>query len=494
MRKVENFPKFQTLLKKVEKCSKLIIERKVRFVKVICLKDLTKGNIYKTFLLFAIPLILAGLLSQSSSIIDTVIAGKMFDSKGLAAIGATSPFIQFFSSFFWGYGIGYSIYIANLFGAGDYKKVKTAIYINYYFLITFIFSLSIITVVFKEPVFNLLSVDKSIRDSAYGYFVIYMLGIFFVIFNTINLYVMNALGSSTVPFLMSVLITVLHIAGNVFAVKVLKMGINGIAASTVLSAAVVNVLYFAEIKKCLKKMGVEKYKVKFSFDPVKKGFFYSLPTAFQQLVMYFSSVIISPIVNGIGGAASAAYIICLKVYDINASVYQNSAKTLSNYVAQSMGAGKYENVKKGLKVGFLQGVVLVLPFIIFCVIFAKQLCMLFLTEESGNSDVLNLSFTFVRYYIPLVIFDLVNNLLHGFYRSNKAMNIVVIVTVFGSVSRIISTFVLVGKFGMNGVYAGWAASWILECIFTLILYFSGVWKSDEIKKYELKRKGNSYEI
>ena len=119
MRKVENFPKFQTLLKKVEKCSKLIIERKVRFVKVICLKDLTKGNIYKTFLLFAIPLILAGLLSQSSSIIDTVIAGKMFDSKGLAAIGATSPFIQFFSSFFWGYGIGYSIYIANLFGAGD---------------------------------------------------------------------------------------------------------------------------------------------------------------------------------------------------------------------------------------------------------------------------------------------------------------------------------------------------------------------------------------
>jgi len=110
-----------------------------------------------------------------------------------------------------------------------------------------------------------------------------MLGIFFVIFNTINLYVMNALGSSTVPFLMSVLITVLHIAGNVFAVKVLKMGINGIAASTVLSAAVVNVLYFAEIKKCLKKMGVEKYKVKFSFDPVKKGFFILCRLHFNSL-------------------------------------------------------------------------------------------------------------------------------------------------------------------------------------------------------------------
>lgn len=49
-----------------------------------------------------------------------------------------------------------------------------------------------------------------------------------------------------------------------------------------------------------------------------------------------------------------AYVICLKVYDINATVYQNSAKTVSSYEAQSLGAGKYENIKKGLHVGFLQ--------------------------------------------------------------------------------------------------------------------------------------------
>ena len=63
------------------------------------LKDLTKGNIYKTFLFFAIPLILSGFLSQAYSIIDTMIAGRVLSSDGLAAIGATSAFIQFFRRF-----------------------------------------------------------------------------------------------------------------------------------------------------------------------------------------------------------------------------------------------------------------------------------------------------------------------------------------------------------------------------------------------------------
>ena len=64
------------------------------------MKDLTKGNIYKTFLFFAIPLVLAGFLSQAYSIIDTMIAGKILDYTGLASIGSTSAVIEFFTSTF----------------------------------------------------------------------------------------------------------------------------------------------------------------------------------------------------------------------------------------------------------------------------------------------------------------------------------------------------------------------------------------------------------
>ena len=52
------------------------------------MKDLTKGNIYKTFFFFGLPLVLSGLLTQTYSVIDTAIAGHFLGEKALAAMGA----------------------------------------------------------------------------------------------------------------------------------------------------------------------------------------------------------------------------------------------------------------------------------------------------------------------------------------------------------------------------------------------------------------------
>lgn len=437
-------------------------------------------------MLFAVPLILAGFLSQAYSIIDTLIAGKILSYNGLAAIGSTSAFIQFFSSVFWGYGVGFSIYAAHLFGEKNYKKLKSAIYLNYAAIIAVIVVLSVAVIVSRGWIFNLLKIDETIRKDTSLYFCIYMAGIVFILMNSNFVYIMHALGSSTYPLIMSVISTLLHIVGNIAAVKYLNMGVGGIAVSTVLSAAIIDVLYILEIKKCFKQLGVDGYKVDFKFSKIRESFRYSLPTAMQQMLMYLSSVIISPMVNGIGTSASAAYAICLKIYDVNASVYQNSSKTLSNYTAQSLGAGKYENIRKGIKVGTLQGLLFSLPILIFSVIFAKQLCALFVPQGS-TGDGYYMAVVFVRYFLPFIVLNLVNNLFHSFYRGVAAMKFLVIATFVGSVSRIAATYVCVKYLGMNGIYLGWVISWLIECIYTLTVYFTGVWKSEDIKNFELSK-------
>ena len=40
------------------------------------MKDLTKGNIYKNFILFAIPLVLSGLLTQAFNVINGMLSGN----------------------------------------------------------------------------------------------------------------------------------------------------------------------------------------------------------------------------------------------------------------------------------------------------------------------------------------------------------------------------------------------------------------------------------
>ena len=58
------------------------------------MKDLTSGNIYKTFIVFAIPLILSGLFSMLTGTIDTMMIGSFLGENQVAAVSATSSFLR----------------------------------------------------------------------------------------------------------------------------------------------------------------------------------------------------------------------------------------------------------------------------------------------------------------------------------------------------------------------------------------------------------------
>lgn len=64
-------------------------------------RDLSKGSVVKSMLLFAIPMILGDLLQQCYNIADTLIVGQFLGEKALAAVG---------SSF-----TAYDVYNVNLF-------------------------------------------------------------------------------------------------------------------------------------------------------------------------------------------------------------------------------------------------------------------------------------------------------------------------------------------------------------------------------------------
>lgn len=439
------------------------------------MKNLTEGNIYKNFILFAVPIILSGLLSQMYSVVDSIIAGKYLGEHGLAAVGATAACITFVSSFFWGYSTGTSIYTAMLFGSEDYKALKTSIYSNAVTLIAASAAISLLSVIFKDFIFNMLNVDISIRKDASIYFVIYILGIFGFVLNHFGVCTMHALGISGFSLRMSVISTVINISGNILSVAVFKIGVAGIALSSVIAALVVCVCYYIKLQKCFKEMGCCDYKAKVSFKAIKKTFGFAVPVMLQQSVMYTTSLVIAPIVNAIGSSATAAYSIVLRIYDINAGVYQNSSKTLMNYTAQCIGAKKLDGIKKGVRVGFIQGLIFLAPFLIICVGFAEPFCSMFF-PQGYTGAALEFSVVFVKYFLPFVVFNVINNLFHSFFRGIKAMNLLILFTAVGAVSRIIATIMLAKPYGMNGVYWGWIISWICEAVPVVILYFSGIWK------------------
>lgn len=446
------------------------------------MKNLTQGNIYKNFILFAIPMVLAALLSQGYNMIDTIIAGKFLGNDGLAAIGTTAAFISFASGFFWGFASGASIFTASLFGAQEYSKIKSAVYHNLGTTIVTAVVFCTAVIVFCDDILRLLRVDPEIFTEAKTYFIIYMAGLFLILLNNSFVHIMNSFGLSSFPLFMSILSAILNIIGNILSVAVFGLGIAGVAWATVLSALIVDICYFLRLRACFYEIGVLKLHVKFDNRMLRKILFYAIPTALQQEIMYTSTMLISPLVNGIGSAASASYTVIMRIYEINAGIYQNSAKTLSNYAAHCRGSRMpVTYFKKGVRVGFLQGLIFLSVPLLICCLLAEDVSGLFF-PSGFRGEALDYTIIFAKAYLPFIVFNVINNLFHAFYRGTASMRLLVSLTAIGSVSRLIFTVVLL-KYGMHGVFMGWVLSWIFEAVTALATYLLGMWKKDAISDY-----------
>ena len=60
--------------------------------------DLTKGNISRSLLLFALPMMAGNLLQQFYNVADTLIVGRFLGPDALAAVGSSYTVMTFLTS------------------------------------------------------------------------------------------------------------------------------------------------------------------------------------------------------------------------------------------------------------------------------------------------------------------------------------------------------------------------------------------------------------
>ena len=69
-------------------------------------RDLTKGNITKTLIVFVLPMMAGNLLQQFYNVADTLIVGKFLGSDALAAVGSAYTLMTFLVSSLLGLSMG----------------------------------------------------------------------------------------------------------------------------------------------------------------------------------------------------------------------------------------------------------------------------------------------------------------------------------------------------------------------------------------------------
>ena len=90
-------------------------------------RDLTKGNIGKKLILFAIPMLLSSLVQQLYNTVDLIYAGNFLGKSASASIGASSLLITCLVGFFGGMSVGSGVVVSQIYGAGEQEKLKKAV-------------------------------------------------------------------------------------------------------------------------------------------------------------------------------------------------------------------------------------------------------------------------------------------------------------------------------------------------------------------------------
>ncbi len=439
------------------------------------MKDLTKGNIYKTFLSFSVPVILSGLLSQSYNVIDTAIAGRWLGETGLGEIGCAASFITVLSSLFWGFTAGGGVLVGMAFGKKNFLKLKNTVFTTFFIALGIALIVCPTAVIFKEEIFDFLNVDSSLRNGGYTYFTVYISGLFFIVLTNFGVHIFNAIGDSAFPLKMTAVSAVLNVCGNLLSVTVFNAGVLGVAISSVISAMTVDILFLVKLLLLFRRMGTARVPYRFKKNDSVAVTRLALPGCCQQMILYGATFLVAPFINGAGMSATAAYTVIGRIFEIATSLYQNSTRAVTSFSSQCIGSKQFGLLKRAVKVGMVQALAFLVPLLILFSLFAPRITSLFF-KNTQDAQAMKIAVDFVRFWMPLVVINVVNNLFHAFWRGTANMRYLVLGTFVGALSQVMFTYTLAPRFGINGVWTAWVICWSVEAIFNFILYKLGKWE------------------
>ena len=79
--------------------------------------NMLSGNVLKSIIPFALPIMLSSLLQYNYSLVDNIIVGRYVSTDALAAVGNVGPISSFVVGASLGLTSGFTIPIAQAFGA-----------------------------------------------------------------------------------------------------------------------------------------------------------------------------------------------------------------------------------------------------------------------------------------------------------------------------------------------------------------------------------------
>ncbi len=319
---------------------------------------MTRGEVWKVISRFALPLLIGNLLQQLYNVTDSVIVGQFLGKEALAAVSASFFIYYFIISLVIGIGSGTTVVISQFYGAKRFDELQKAFSSFFIFMLVAGVLLSIIGIIFAEPMFRLTNTPEEVIPQAVLYFRIYVGGTFlFVTFNSI-ISILRGVGESVRPMLFILLTTVLNVILDLVFIAVFHWGIEGAARATVIAQGIGMCVALAYINNTHPLLSIKKKDLVFDTSLFKEGLRIGLPTSVQQCAISLGLIALLGIVNSFGTETLTAYGAAGKIDTIIIQAVLTLSGALAAFCGQNIGARRLDRVREGVRFAMLVNVVL----------------------------------------------------------------------------------------------------------------------------------------
>ena len=431
--------------------------------------DMTVGSPTRDILRFAIPLILGYILQQMYQIIDAVIVGRWIGVGALAAIGASSSVMFLIMGFCNGSCAGFSIPIAQAFGAKDFAKMRCYVGNAIRLGIVFAVVITLMSCALCTRILYLVNTPDDIFQDAWIFLFLQFAAIPFTMAYNLLAGFIRALGNSRQPFYFLIFSAIINILLDIVFILIMGMGVEGAGIATLLSQAFSSMMCLWYIRKHLTILIPQGEERHFNNKRIAILLNNGVPMGLQFSITGIGIIMLQSANNALGTLYVASFTAAMRIKYLFICVFDNIGVAMATYCGQNIGAEKTERIQLGIRSALMITAVYFVLTVIVIYPFADQMMALFV--NSGEQDVIKNAAYYMRisnyFYPALGLLTIFRYSIQGLGYSMLSM----LSGVMEMIARCGVSIWLVPELAFTGVCFADPTAWMAADLFLIPAYF-----------------------
>ena len=439
--------------------------------------NMTQGNALKIILRFSLPIMLSSLLQFNYHIVDNIIVGRFVSTDALAAVGNVGAINSFIIGAALGLTSGFTIPVAQSFGAGDIRKASH--YAGSSISVSFLIGCVIVIIahIISNPLLRLIGTPDEIIGLSAAYVNILYFAVPVQMLSNNFTAISRAVGESKKPLYFYFVTIIVNFLLDLLFVGKLGWGVEGAAFATMISHAVAALLCGIYVFRFNRNIEITKRDLRPDFKTAAYQIKLGIPVSMQFTITSIGSMCMQSAINSFGTIAMAGITAANRVENLTNIPMSGLGVATQTFVAQNFGAKNYRRITDSVRKILLLDLFVSVLMSAALYFGGPHVVSLFMKEI--NPEIMRIAKRYILaisqcYALVAVLFVLRNTLQGLGYTYANA-----IAGAGELIGRLSVAFIFSKMIGLTAVYYAAPAAWLIADIPLIVIFIK---KAKEMKR------------